>query len=215
VADMWATTVQRAVFDVMRRTTLRQAVVAMDMSAAGRLISVFLMTLYVANRPAWTGVPLVRRALALASNDSRSPMETLMRLVWVLDASLEPPVCNQPIFSRDGLLLGYPDLLDVRSGTIGEYDGAVHKEADRHRKDVEREQRFRDHGLEYFTVVGGDLLDRPKVVRRMHSTRARALFLPEEERAWTLTAPPWWTPREEALDVHLLRLGEAPLLVRT
>ena len=125
-----------------------------------------------AQRPAWTGVPLVRRALALAIDDSRSPMETLMRLIWVLDALLDPPVCNQPV-QPGRALLGYPDLFDVESGTVGEYDGADHKDGERHRSDVEREQRYRDHGLEYFTVVGGDIRDRAKVVRRMHS-HARA-----------------------------------------
>jgi hypothetical protein len=187
----------------------------MDMTAAARLISVFLMTLYVQHRPAWTGVPLVRRALALAIDESRSPMETLMRLIWILDALLPPPLCNHPVFSLDGMLLGYPDLLDVESGTIGEYDGADHKRRERHRKDVEREERYRDHGLEYFTVVGGDIRDRSRVVRRMHSTRARARFLPEGVRQWTLTPPEWWRPREEPLDVHLARTNQAPLLYRT
>jgi hypothetical protein len=216
VGGIWVTPVQRALFDVMRRArNVREAVVAMDMSAAARLISVHLMSRYVEERQAWTGVPLVREALVLAVNDSRSPMETLMRLTWVLDAALAPPVCNQPVFSLQGELLGYPDLLDVESGTVGEYDGVDHKDRERHRQDVEREERYRDHDLEYFTVVGGDLRDRAKVVRRMHRTRARARFAAPEDRKWTLTPPPWWKPREEPLDVHLLRIGEAPRLIRT
>ena len=36
-----------------------------------------------------------------------------------------------------------------------------------------------------------------------------------EDRRWTLTPPPWWSPHEEPLDAHLLRIGAAPLLVRT
>jgi hypothetical protein len=216
VDGLWCTTVQRALFDVMRQArNVREAVVAMDMTASARLISVLLMSLYVEQRPAWMGVPLVRRALALAINDSRSPMETLMRLVWVLDAMLEPPLCNAPLFTLDGQLLGYPDLLDVRSGTVGEYDGAAHKDGARHRKDVEREEKYRDHGLEYFTVVGGDIRDRDKVARRMHGTRRRARFEPPESRHWTLTPPAGWVPREEPLDVHLTRINAAPLLYRT
>ncbi len=76
------------------------------------------------------------------------------------------------------------------SGTVGEYDGVDHKDRERHRRDVEREARYRDHGLEYFTVVGGDIRDRNKVVRRMHSTRSRARFALPEHRRWTLTPPP-------------------------
>jgi hypothetical protein len=216
VAGIWVTTLQRALFDVMRKAGgVRGAVVAMDMTAAAQLTSVALMSQYILMRCAWTGVPLVRKALALAINDSRSPMETLMRLIWVLDALLPPPLCNRPVFSAAGALLGYPDLLDVASGTVGEYDGGDHKRGERHRKDVEREERYRDHGLEYFTVVGGDIRDRAKVVRRMHNTRARARFEEPEQRRWTLTPPSWWVPPEESLDVYLLRIGAAPMLVRS
>ncbi len=101
VAGIWCTTLPRALYDVMRRARgVRDAVVMMDMTAAARLISVRQMVSYVEGRPAYTGVPLVRKALALAIDDSRSPMETLMRLIWVLDAQLAPPLCNQPLFDR-------------------------------------------------------------------------------------------------------------------
>jgi hypothetical protein len=212
---IWCATVQRALFDAMRLAPdLRAAVVCMDMAAAARLTSVALMTTYVTMRPAWTGVPLVRQALALASNGSRSPQETRMRLVWVLDALLPSPLCNVPVFSLHGGLLGYPDIFDPVSGTIGEYDGDDHKDAARHRRDVSREAAFRDHGLEYFTVVGGDLQNRSLVVNRMHSARARSRFDPPDERLWTLDPPPWWK-LEPDLDTHLLLTGEAPMLVRT
>ena len=215
VAGIWCTTTQRALFDAMRLADdVRSAVVCMDMAAAARLISVALMTSYVALRPAWTGVPLVRAALRLASNDSRSPQETRMRLVWILDALLPTPLCNVPVFSLAGRLLGYPDLFDPVAGVAGEYDGADHKDAARHRSDVAREALFRNHGLECFTVVGGDLLDRQMVVDRMHGARRRARFDPPEKRLWTLQPPAWWKS-EEDLDTHLLRTGEAPLLVRT
>jgi hypothetical protein len=212
---IWCATVQRALFDAMRLAPdVRSAVVCMDMAAAARLISVALMMSYVGLRPAWTGVPLVRAALALASNGSRSPQETRMRLVWILDALLPPPLCNVPVFSSGGRLLGYPDLFDPVAGVVGEYDGADHKDASRHRADVARESLLRDHGLEYFTVVGGDLRDRPMVVDRMHRARRRARFDPPEKRLWTLRPPSWWRP-EEDLDTHLLRTGEAAMLVRT
>ncbi|MEO7352625.1 MAG: hypothetical protein ABIR34_05605 [Marmoricola sp.] len=207
---------QRALFDELRfMSSLREAVVVLDMAAAARVISVKLFTQYVELRPAWTGVPFVREVVALASDHSRSPQESRMYLVWVLDAGLDPPLCNVPVFDRRGKLLGYPDLLDPVSGTIGEYDGADHKARDRRRSDITREQRFRDHGLEYFTVVEGDLPDRDRVVRRMQAACARARFLPADQTLWTLTPPPGWRPREEPLDVHLVRTGEAPFLVRT
>ena len=156
----------------------------------------------------------MRAALRLASNDSRSPQETRLRLVWVHDARLAPPLCNMPVFSKGGRLLGYPDLFDPVSGTLGEYDGEDHKGRERHRADVAREQLFRNHGLEYFAIVGGDLSDRRLVVDRIHGTRGRARFDRPEDRVWTLEPPPWWQPVED-LDTYLVRIGEAPWLVRT
>jgi hypothetical protein len=211
---IWCATVQRAVFDEMRHASdVRAAVVAMDMAAAGRLISVHLMTKYVELRPAWTGVPLVRKALKLASNDSCSPRETRLRLIWVIDAGLEQPLCNPPVFDLHGNLLGYPDIFDPISGTVGEYDGADHKEVERHQADVEREARYRDHGLEYFAVVGGDMRNRSRVVDRIRSTRRRALFLPPDQRKWTLDIPLWWDVGDD-LDRHLIRTQEAAYLIR-
>ena len=211
---IWCATVQRALFDEMRHATdLRSAVVAMDMAAAGGLISVGLMSRYVELRPAWTGVPLVRRALALASNDSCSPPETHLRLTWVIDAQLDAPLCNRPVFDHAGNLLGYPDLLDPVSGTVGEYDGLDHRAAAQHRSDVDREARYRDHGLEYFTIVGGDMRRRDRVVQRIQSTRRRALFLPPDQCRWTLEPPSWWA-EEDDLDTRLVRTQEAAYLVR-
>lgn len=215
VAGVWCTTVQRAVFDEMRAApTLREAVVVLDMAAAARLISTSLMAEYVAKRSAWTGVPRVREALLLASDDSRSPQETRMRLVWVLDARLPTPLCNRPVFDLRGNLLGLPDLLDPVAGLVGEYDGADHKEGERHRHDVAREEVFRNHGLEYFEIVGGDLRDRDRSATRMRKARARARFLPPASRPWTLEVPPWYDVPEH-LDSYLARVRRAPSLVTT
>ena len=105
--------------------------------------------------------------------------------VWEEDALLPVPLSNPPVFDLTGGLLGYPDLFDPVAGVVGEYDGEDHRPTIRRRRDVVREERFRDHGLEYFTVVGGDLRDLGLVARRMLSTRARARFLPPAARAWS------------------------------
>lgn len=193
VAGIACTTVTRATFDEMRREgRLRPAVIAVDMAAAAGLTNVAEMTVYVVGRAAWTGVPIVRKALALATDHSRSPQETRLRLIWVLDAGLPPVLVNRAVFDLDGRLLGYPDLFDPVAGVVGEYDGADHRDRARHQADVAREDRFRNHALEYFTVVADDMQDRGRVVERMQRARARAKFLPPESCSWTLEPPPWW-----------------------
>ncbi|MEO6509644.1 MAG: hypothetical protein ABIO16_01550 [Nocardioides sp.] len=208
-------TVQRGLFDeVVRIRSVREAAVAISMTAAATLISVRLFRMYVAQRNAWTGVPHARLAVGLARDDCLSPQEHRMVMIWVLDAGFDPPLCNVEVFDRDGRLLGVPDLFDPIAGLVGEYQGEDHKGAAQHRKDVEREERFRDHGLEYFELVGGDVAHRYAAVLRMRNARSRAKFLPPESCAWTLDAPPWRS-RPETLDEHLVRTGRADRLWRT
>jgi hypothetical protein len=208
-------TVQRALFDEVRRIpAVREAGLAIAMTAAARMISSHLFSRYVAQRNAWTGVPHARKAAALGFDECWSPQEYRMLLCWVLDAELPVPVCNRELYDLDGRLLGIPDLLDAEAGLVGEYQGEDHKDGPQHRKDVAREQRYRDHGLEYFELVGGDLANRPRAVARMRNARARAKFLPPESCAWTLEPPPWRAHRE-TLDAYLERIGLADTLWRT
>lgn len=201
------TTVRRAAFDAMRLAPdVREATVAMDMAAAAGLVSIARMRAYLLTREGWTGVPQVRAALDLADEDSRSPNETRMRLIWVLDAGLPPPMVNKPVFDLTGRLIAIIDLLDFEAGVAGEFDGADHRAAMRHSRDVFREEDCRRHGLEYFKVTGPDLGSVPLVVDRMVSTRSRALWLPPERCRWTIVAPPWWTP-DPPLD-YLLDMRE-------
>jgi hypothetical protein len=208
------TTVQRALFDEVRRIgSVREKANAISMAAAARLISVELFALYVAQRGPWTGIQGARDAVRLATDDCRSPQEFRMYLVWRLDADLPEPLLNREVFDLEGNLIGIPDLFDPEAGLVGEYQGEDHKDGQRHRDDVEREERFRDHGLEFFEVVGGDLPRRPLVVERMHNARRRAKFLPPESRAWTLEPPPW-RPRPETVHEYLVRTGRADALWR-
>lgn len=183
-----ATVECRAAFDEMRRSgDLREAVVAMDMAAAAEIASIRQVREYAAAHPGFRRSALVRGALDLAIENSRSPMESRMRLVWVLDAGFPPPLCNRAIFDRAGRHLGTPDLLDVDAGVVGEYDGAEHRNRARHREDVSREEAFRRAGLSYFEIVAGD---GPEVmVDRMTWARENALWLPASRRRWTIKDP--------------------------
>lgn len=192
--------VHRALFDEMRRLgERREAAVAMDMAAAAELTSISRMKAYVGTRAGWTDVGLVRSALELADEDSRSPAESRLRMVWQLDAGWARPLCNRPVFDLEGRLLGVPDLLGVELGIVGEFDGADHRDIARHRRDVRREDGFRRSGLEYFEVVGADLWQPPLVVDRMEATRARAGRTP---RRWTIERPHSF-PSRPSLDERL------------
>lgn len=192
VAGIRCTTACRALFDEVRLRaawSLREAVVAIDMAIAAGLVTLVEFLVYVTRRTSWTGVPAVRAALLLASGGSLSPQESRMRLVWVLDALFPPPICNWELHDKAGRLIGIPDLLDPVAGVVGEYQGADHRRPDRHRRDVARADRFRDHGLEYFEVVEGDLRARGLVVDRMRRARSRARFLSPDECTWIVTSP--------------------------
>jgi hypothetical protein len=179
-----------SLFDCMRlRRNVRDAVVDLDMAAAARLTSVSAIRQYVDSRPSWRGtpgVPVVRAALRLAHDRSASPPETRLRLVWVLDARLPPPLVNLPVYDRRGNLLGIPDLLDPVAGLVVEYDGDDHRDPGRHSDDVDREARFRGVGLEVTRVTGRDLRRTPELVHRLHTARGRARFEPEHLRRWEI-----------------------------
>lgn len=185
------TSARRALFDEMRRVDLRGAVVAMDMTAAARLVAVWQMEEYVAAHRRWRRATQVARALTLASESSRSPGESRLRLVWELDAGLSRPLCNQPIFDLAGRHLGTADLLDAEAGVVGEYDGAVHLGSTRRSRDLGRESGYRDAGLEYVAVVGADMHDTDGVVKRIHAAFGRAAPR-RASRRWTLEEPEGW-----------------------
>lgn len=204
--------VQRALFDeVRRRGQLIPAVQAIDMAAAAGLISVWWMATYAWKCDAMNGIPLLREALSWAVDESRSPRETWLRLVWCLIAGLPWPEVNRRVYDLQGGLIGVPDIFDPVAGVAGEYDGEIHKGVEQHRKDVAREERFRDHGLEYFTAVRGD--SQRVAAQRMLTTRARAKFLPPESCAWTLERPVW-DPAPPTLDEILERRGVVEELTR-
>jgi hypothetical protein len=205
---------ERALFDEMRQaTSSREAAVAMDMAAAAELVSVRRMCAYVDKRSGWGGVPLVREALGMADEDSRSPAESRLRLSWVLDAGCPRPLANRAVFSLTGRLLGIADLIDDSAGVVGEYDGADHAAARQRSRDAEKDSAFRDHGLEVFRVTGFDVHHPDQVIARLRAAYARAASS-TRQRHWTLTPSPSWEQPltlDEQLDMQdVLRELHAP-----
>jgi hypothetical protein len=187
--------VRSVCFEMRYAATLGQAVKVFDMSALADLVGVREVWAYtVSYLSGWTGVERVRRAIRLVDENSWSPTETEMRLLWTTALLLPRPLCNHPVFDRDGRHIGTPDLLDPIAGLVGKYDGMLHLEGRRRARDIDREAAFRRVGLEYVTMTAVDRHDPSGYLRRVQEARARARFLPDAERPWTVTPPPWWTP---------------------
>lgn len=178
-------------FLMRRAPSIARAVVALDMAAYDDLVSLAEAAATIAGQRSWTGVPQAREALALASENSWSPQETLMRLAWTDGTGLPMPLANHPLFDLTGRHLGTPDLLDPRAGVVGEYDGAVHLARERRLADVRAEERYRQHGLEVVRWLAGDPVDsfRERLLSAYRRAGARTIPL-----ACTVVPPPWWTP---------------------
>ena len=188
------TAVRSVCFEMRYAATVRLAVVALDMAAYSDLVSIDEMRAYALTHSAWTGIPQCREAIDLADENSWSPREPPMRLIWTLDAGLPRPLCNAAIFDRSGRHIGTPDLFDPVAGVVGEYDGALHLEGAQRSRDLTREDRFRSHELEYVTMLAGDGPDPRGFIRRLLGAYDRAKWIPEARRSWTITPPPWWVP---------------------
>ena len=209
------TAVRSVTFEMRYAGSVRAAVVAADMAMQADLVSPSGLRAFIAGLCGWTGVPRCREAMLLTNENSWSPRETShLRLVWVLDAGLPPPLCNVPVFDLAGRHIGTPDILDVEAGVAGEYDGSLHLQDSQRARDVRREEAFRSVGLEYFTVLASDARDPFDVVRRMRATRARSRFESPATRAWTIEKPSWWVPTETVEQRRALSVDQRARLLR-
>jgi hypothetical protein len=193
VDGLRTTTLARSVcFEMRYARDVRDAVVTLDMACFNDHVSIDEVVAYGLGLNGWTGMPMFREACGLANENAWSPTEVDMRLVWGLDAGCPWPLCNQPVFSLAGELLGVPDLIDPVRGVYGEYDGALHLVGKQRDKDVDREAAFRAHGLEGVTMLSGDRHDPGRFIARLHQAYERAATLPPSARLWTLDQPSWW-----------------------
>jgi hypothetical protein len=182
-------------FEMRYAESLWSAVVVADMAAFNDLVALDELWTYALAHSGMTGIPQGRDAALLADENSWSPMETIMRLIWMLVAGLERPLTNQPVFDLQGRHIGTPDLLDVGSGLYGEYDSAYHLDGARRVEDLRREYAFKRVGLEPVVMMSGGPGGREAVAERIIHARDRAVRL-GHDRLWTIEQPSWWTPTE-------------------
>ena len=76
-----------------------------------------------------------------------------MLQVWEADLDLPRPVMNREVLDLAGRVIAVVDLLEVESGTYGEYNGAAHRSRERQRRDEARADELRGVGLEAFVLA--------------------------------------------------------------
>ena len=207
--------VRSVCFEMRYSASDRDAVVILDMAMMFDLVSIDEVAAYVALLNGWTGVGRCRVAVALADENSWSAMETVMRLIWVLDLGLPPPLCNRPVFDLDGEHIGTPDLIDVEAGVVGQYNGKLHLEGGRNAKDLQVEAAYRRVGLECVTMVASDRRSpESTIIPRMVEARERALSQAGSRRRWTIEPPLWWTLTTTVAARRALSEGQRARLLR-
>lgn len=173
-----------------------EAVKAFDMAAYDDLVTIEeLARCTVEVLGTRTGVPQLRAALPLLSENSWSPQEPVMRCAWHVEGRRPMPLANRPVFDRAGRHVGTPDMIDAEAGVFGQYEGAkVHLVGAQRSTDIRQDAAYRDLGLEGVTMVAEDCGDTRSFVARLHEAYSRASRRPFGERRWLLEPPPWWVP---------------------
>ncbi|MET1132755.1 MAG: hypothetical protein ABWX60_04970 [Aeromicrobium sp.] len=119
------------------------------------------------------GVVRARKAMQYLVADSRSPMETLVRLMIVL-AGLPHPACNVQILDAAGRKIATPDLLWARFMVLVEYDGVWHERtADERRWQRDRREQLERRGWTVIVVHDTDLPKPVSIVTRVHEALVR------------------------------------------
>jgi hypothetical protein len=178
---------------LLRTPPLPDAVAAVDAMLHAGLVTIEELMTAVDTRPRWRSVRMARRALHLLDAGAESPMESRLRLIWVL-GGLPRPLVNVPLYAtHTGASLGRPDLLDVEAGVVVEYDGAHHRDPAQHRADNAREHLLEDAGLIVIRFDGHDtLVTQSKTIDVMRSARRRGLQRDRRLDRWSTTWTPWW-----------------------
>ncbi|HET6937910.1 MAG TPA: hypothetical protein VFI19_04870 [Nocardioides sp.] len=168
------------------------ALAALEMACFHDLVSVDEASTWIDWHPSYTGIEQAREARDLADENAWSPMEHHLRRCWLPHVPLL--LCNHPVFDLNGRHMGTPDVIDPRTGVLGEYDGGLHLEGARRAADLRREHDFRVHGLEPVTMLSQDAFNPGPFKLRLRTAYHNAEQRPASERRWTLELPDWWVP---------------------
>ena len=156
------TTPVRTAFDLARRSSLEDAVVAIDALLMRSRLTLDEIAAYANDgRAWWHGVRRLAPVLALATVGAESPMETRLRLLLAA-GGLPPPALQHQVRDDAGRCVARLDLayVDARLGI--EYDGEHHWEPRAVRKDLLRQNALRALRWTLLRFTADDVLRHPK-----------------------------------------------------
>lgn len=174
--------------DEIRRGRPREAVVGIDMAIAAGVCSLAALHDVAAARPRLARRAHVEQVIRQARAGSASPPESRLRLLWTLDCGLPAPQVNHWLLDEAGRRVAVPDLLDPESGLVVEYDGREHAADRRRARDAEKDDIYRELGLEPVRVTGPDMTRPLAVADRLQRAYARAVSS-SRPRRWAVGEP--------------------------
>jgi hypothetical protein len=179
------TTAERSCLDVMRLCGAEEGLVVADAAIRAGLTTRQQLSEALDRMIGLKGVPQARIAVPLVDGRAESAPESRLRYVWVVEAGLPVPLVNPVIEDLDGHFVARVDLLDPEAATVGEYDGAHHRDLQQHTADNVREEDVEGLNLEVTRSTALDLWPhRPRLVARLTAARRRGICRDRSKDAW-------------------------------
>lgn len=171
---------------IARRYGAEEGLVAADAAVAAGLTDRAQLAAQLRYLPTRArGVRAARLMITLVDGRAASPPESRLRYVWVVQAELPVPQVNVDVVDDLGVFVGRPDLLEVESATVAEYDGAQHRDLDQHTSDNAREEGFEHRGLVVARATSLDLWPRRRqLVTRLQDAHRRGMERDRSRDHW-------------------------------
>jgi very-short-patch-repair endonuclease len=166
------TSAVRTLADLARRSSIVDAVVALDAALHRRLLKPDDLKAWLESHERFPGTARLRRAIELAEPAAESAMETRLRLLLVF-AGLPRPQAQARLHDDAGRFVARPDLYYPHCRLGIEYDGSTHR--DNLTADNRRQNRLINAGYKLLRFSAADVLSCPDsvvlVVRQALRTR--------------------------------------------